>query len=80
MKSVSAARDSYRLHLDEQKKDKEQKEINSKKQQMINELQSVKENCQGMQDLIRKFDIKFVNLGKKAEENNDIKSLMKEIP
>ena len=33
-----------------------------------------------MQDLIRKFDIKFVNLGKKAEENNDIKSLMKEIP
>ena len=32
MKSVSAARDSYRLHLDEQKKDKEQKEINSKKQ------------------------------------------------
>ena len=35
---------------------------------MINELQSVKENCQGMQDLIRKFDIKFVNLAKKKPE------------
>ena len=29
-----------------------------------------------MQDLIRKFDINFVNLAKKAEENNDIKFLM----
>ena len=43
---------------------------------MINELQSVKEDCQGMQDLIREFDIKFVNLAKKAEENNDIKFLI----
>ena len=32
---------------------------------LINELQSVKENCQGMQDLTREFDIKFVNLAKK---------------
>ena len=43
---------------------------------MINVLQSVKENCQGMQDLIREFDIKFVNLAKKAKENNDIKFLI----
>ena len=40
---------------------------------MIKELQSVKENCQGMQGLIRKFDIKFVNLAKKnPKENNGI--------
>ena len=43
---------------------------------MINVLQSAKENCQGMQDLIREFDIKFVNLAKKAKENNDIKFLI----
>ena len=43
---------------------------------MINVLQSVQENCQGMQDLIREFDIKFVNLAKKAKENNDIKFLI----
>ena len=43
---------------------------------MSNVLQSVKENCQGMQDLIREFDIKFVNLAKKAKENNDIKFLI----
>lgn len=43
---------------------------------MINVLQSVKENCQGMQDLIREFDIKFVNLAKQAKENNDIKFLI----
>ena len=43
---------------------------------MINELQSVKENCQRMQDLIREFDIKSVNLAKKADENNDIKFLI----
>ena len=43
---------------------------------MINVLQSVKENCQGMQDLIREFDIKIVNLAKKAKENNDIKFLI----
>ena len=29
---------------------------------MVNELQSVKENCQGIQDLIREFEIKFTNL------------------
>ena len=70
MKSVSAARDRYRLHLEEQKKDKVQKEIeiDSKKQEMTNELQSVKENCQRMQDLIRKFDIKLVNLAKKPKK------------
>ena len=39
MRSVSAVRDKYRLHLEEQKKDKVQKEIDSKKQEMINELQ-----------------------------------------
>ena len=43
---------------------------------MINVLPSVQENCQGMQDLIREFDIKFVNLAKKAKENNDIKFLI----
>ena len=43
---------------------------------MINVLQSVKENCQGMRDIIREFDIKFVNLAKKAKENNDIKFLI----
>ena len=67
MRSVSAVRDKCRLHLEEQKKDKVQKEIDSKKQQMINELQSIKENCLGMQDLIREFDIKFVNLAKKSQ-------------
>ena len=67
MRSVSAVRDKYRLHLEEQKKDKVQKEIDSKKQEMINELQSIKENCLGMQDLIREFDIKFVNLAKKSQ-------------
>ena len=67
MRSVSAVRDKCRLHLEEQKKDKVQKEIDSKKQEMINELQSIKENCLGMQDLIRKFDIKFVNLAKKSQ-------------
>ena len=72
MKSVSAALDRYCLHLEEQEKDKLQKEIDSKKQEMINELQPVQENCQGMQYLIREFDIKFVNMAKKAEENNDI--------
>ena len=43
---------------------------------MISEFQSMYENCQGMQDLIRKFDINFVNLAKKAEENTDIKFLI----
>ena len=43
---------------------------------MINVLQSVKENCKGMQDLIREFDIKFVNLAKKVKEINDIKFLI----
>ena len=66
MKFVSAARDRYRLHLEEQKKGKGQRAIDSKKQEMINELQSVKENCQGMQDLMREFDIKYVNLAKNS--------------
>ena len=39
MKSVSAACDRYCLHLQEQKKDKVQKEIDSRKQKMINKLQ-----------------------------------------
>ena len=39
MRSVIAVRDKCCLHLEEQKKDKVQKEIDSKKQQMINELQ-----------------------------------------
>ena len=43
---------------------------------MINVLQSLKENCKGMQDLIREFDIKFVNLAKKVKEINDIKFLI----
>ena len=34
---------------------------------MINEMQSVKKNCQGMQVLIREFDIKFVDLIKKKK-------------
>ena len=50
MKSVSALRGRYFLRFDEQRKDKVQKEINSKNQEIINELQSVKENCHGMQD------------------------------
>ena len=76
MKSVSAARDRYRPHLEEQKKGKVRKEIDSRKQEMINELQSVKENCQGMQDLIREFDIKFVDMAKIAEKNNYAKFLI----
>ena len=78
MKSVSTARYRYCLHIEEQKKDKVQKEIDSKKQGIINELQSVKGNCQGIQDLIREFDITFVNLSKKTKnkENNDIKFLI----
>ena len=47
---------------------------------MIIELQLFKGNCQRMQDLIRKFEIKFVNLAKKAEENNDIKFLIEGKP
>ena len=43
---------------------------------MINVLQSLKENCKGMQDLIREFDIKFVNLAKKVKEINDTKFLI----
>ena len=43
---------------------------------MINVLQSLKENCKGMQDLIREFDIKFVNMAKKVKEINDIKFLI----
>ena len=47
---------------------------------MINEMQSVKKNCQGMQVLIREFDIKFVDLIKKKkknpEENNPIEFLI----
>ena len=42
--SVSAACVRYRLHLEELKKDKVQKETDSKMQEMINELQLVKEN------------------------------------
>lgn len=38
-KSFSAARDRYHLHLEEQNKDRVQKEIDSRKQEMINELQ-----------------------------------------
>ena len=38
-KPFSAARDRYRLHLEEQNKDRVQKEIDSRKQEMINELQ-----------------------------------------
>ena len=38
IKSVSAAWVRYRLHLEEQKKDKVQKEIDSKMQEMINQL------------------------------------------
>ena len=45
---------------------------------MINEMQSVKKNCRGMQVLIREFDIKFVDLIKKKtpEENNPIEFLI----
>ena len=50
MKSVSALRDRYFLRFEEQNKDKVQKEINSKNQGIINELQSFKGNCHGMQD------------------------------
>ena len=35
---------------------------------MINKLQSVKENCQGMPVLMREFDIKFANLAKKPKK------------
>ena len=38
IKSVSAAWVRYRLHLEEQKKDKVQKEIDSKMQEMMNQL------------------------------------------
>ena len=34
----------------------------------INELQSVKEKLQRIQDIIREFDIKFVDLAKKQME------------
>lgn len=34
----------------------------------INELQSVKEKLQRIQDIIREFDIKFVDLAKKLME------------
>ena len=48
---------------------------------MINELQSViKENYQRMQDLIREFDIKFVNLSKKSKKTMILNSSLKEIP
>ena len=80
MKSVSAACDRYCIYLEEEKKDKVQKEINSKKQEMINGLQSViKENYQRMQDLIREFDIKFVNLSKKSKKTI-LNSSLKEMP
>ena len=46
------------------------------KRKKITELQSVKENIQCLQDLIKEFDIKFVNLAKKAEEKNDITFLI----
>lgn len=36
----------------------------------INELQSVKEKLQEIQDIIREFDIKFADLAKKADGNN----------
>ena len=80
IKSVSAACVRSRLHLEEQKKGKVQKEIDSKMQKMINELQLIKENSQGMQDLTREFDIKIVNLAKKAKENNEIKFLIEGNP
>ena len=41
-----------------------------KKLILINELQSVKEKLQEIQDIIREFDIKFVDLAKKADGNN----------
>ena len=50
MKSVNALCDRYHLCFEEQKKDKVQKEIDSKKQEIINELLSGKGNCHGMQD------------------------------
>ena len=62
MQSVSAARHRYRLHLEEEEKGKVQEEIDPKKPEMINKLQSVKKNFQRMQDLIKEFNIKFVNL------------------
>ena len=81
MKSVSAACDRYCIYLEEEKKDKVQKEMNSKKQEMINELQSViKENYQRMQDLIREFDVKFVNLSKKSKKTMILNSSLKEMP
>ena len=62
--------------LKRQKKEKAKSEIDAKKKEKITELQSVKENIQCLQDLIKEFDIKFVNLAKKAEEKNDTKFLI----
>ena len=47
MRPFGAACDRYRLHLEEENKDKVQEDIDSKQPEMINELQSVKENCHG---------------------------------
>ena len=76
MKSVSSARTRYNVYLEEAKKEKAKSEIDAKMKEKITELQSVKENIQCLQDLIKEFDIKFVNLAKKAEEKNDIKFLI----
>ena len=62
MKSVSSARTRYNVYLEEAKKEKAKSEIDAKKKEKITELQSVKENIQCLQDLIKEFDIKFVNL------------------
>ena len=56
MKSVSSARTWYNVYLEEAKKEKAKSESDAKKKEKITEFQSVKENVQCLQDLIKEFD------------------------
>ena len=62
VKSVKTSRQGYEQHLEKKKPGESSKVINTNKQVIIIELNSIKEQCDDLEDIIKTLNTKFVEL------------------
>ena len=76
VKSVRGSRQRYEQHLEKKKHEESRQVIDTNKQVIITEINSIKERCEDLEDIVKTLNTKFVELTKKAEEKNELKFLI----
>ena len=70
LKSVKFARQRYDDHLEEQRKLAKEQKSSEELHQIQNELEAITSLCSALEETVKKLDLSFVEMMKKAEEKN----------